>query len=59
VKSTVIDTVPANVFTYLAAHPGFPNQTTADQFFDEKQMEAYRSLGEHIGRSLPPLPQQT
>jgi hypothetical protein len=23
----------------------FPNQTTADQFFDEEQLEAYRELG--------------
>jgi hypothetical protein len=27
----------------------FPNETTADQFFDEHQFEAYRRLGLHIG----------
>ena len=26
----------------------FPHQTTADQFFDDAQFEAYRALGEHI-----------
>ncbi len=26
----------------------FPHQSTADQFFDEGQFEAYRSLGQHI-----------
>jgi hypothetical protein len=30
---------------YAATHPDFPNQTTADQFFDEAQFESYRKLG--------------
>jgi len=30
---------------YKAAHPGFPHETTADQFFDEAQFECYRALG--------------
>jgi hypothetical protein len=34
---------------YRATHPDFPHETTADQFFDEGQFEAYRSLGQHIG----------
>jgi len=33
---------------YRAAHPTFPHQTTADQFFSEDQFEAYRRLGYHI-----------
>jgi hypothetical protein len=33
---------------YRSDHPSFPNETTADQFFDEPQFEAYRSLGQHI-----------
>ena len=34
-------------------NPTFPHQTTADQFFDEGQFEAYRALGEHIaGRAV-------
>ena len=36
----------------------FPHETTADQFFNEGQFEAYRALGEHIGewaiRALAP-----
>ena len=30
---------------YKAENPSFPHQTTADQFFDEKQFECYRALG--------------
>jgi hypothetical protein len=29
----------------LGARPAFPDETTADQFFDEGQFEAYRELG--------------
>ena len=34
---------------YRMRCPDFPHQSTADQFFDEGQFEAYRSLGQHIG----------
>lgn len=30
---------------YAATHSDFPNQTTADQFFNESQFESYRKLG--------------
>jgi hypothetical protein len=40
--------LPVHVKNYYTAHPNFPHQTTADQFFDDAQFEAYRSLGEHI-----------
>ena len=36
---------------YRHRYPDFPHQTTADQFFDEDQFEAYRSLGQHIAES--------
>ncbi|MEM7246691.1 MAG: patatin-like phospholipase family protein [Acidobacteriota bacterium] len=32
---------------YAERDPTFPHQSTADQFFDETQLEAYRALGEH------------
>jgi len=35
---------------YRDRNPTFPHQTTADQFFDEAQLEAYRALGFHICR---------
>jgi hypothetical protein len=34
---------------YRRRRPAFPHESTADQFFDEGQFEAYRALGQHIG----------
>lgn len=36
---------PADVLNYAELNPPFPQQTTADQFFDESQFESYRRLG--------------
>ena len=47
-KPTLLGSEPADVRAYASAYPDFPNQTTADQFFTESQMESYRSLGAHI-----------
>jgi hypothetical protein len=41
------DTIISN---YRKVNDRFPNESTADQFFDEHQFEAYRLLGLHIGR---------
>jgi hypothetical protein len=41
---------PVDVLNYAAENPPFPQQTTADQFFDESQFESYRRLGAFIGR---------
>lgn len=32
--------------------PPFPHQTTADQFFDERQFEAYRALGHQVASEM-------
>jgi hypothetical protein len=37
---------------YKAEKTKFPHESTADQFFGERQFEAYRALGESIGREL-------
>ncbi len=37
---------------YKNKHKDFPDETTIDQFFDEKQLEAYRVLGMNIGELL-------
>ena len=34
---------------YRGRNETFPHESTADQFFDEGQFEAYRALGQHIG----------
>jgi len=38
----------AHIMTYHRANADFPQQSTADQFFDEAHWESYRRLGEHI-----------
>lgn len=37
---------------YKSCHPLFPHESTADQFFDEEQFEAYRSLGFHVAKEV-------
>lgn len=42
---------PLDVLNYAAENPPFPQQSTADQFFDESQFESYRKLGAFIAHS--------
>jgi hypothetical protein len=51
-KATLTGDEPADLLTYAALHPDFPDETTLNQFFDEPQWESYRKLGEHIGELL-------
>ena len=51
-KPTMRAGLPAGVVGYRAENPEFPHQTTADQFFDEAQFEAYRELGYFTGRDF-------
>jgi hypothetical protein len=44
-KSSLTDRLPVDVIRYAANHAAFPNESTADQFFDERQFEAYREAG--------------
>ncbi|MEM7312823.1 MAG: hypothetical protein AAF497_06700 [Planctomycetota bacterium] len=43
---------PAAVKSYKAFNDDFPHQSTADQFFDDAQFEAYRQLGGHIAQDF-------
>jgi len=47
-KPSLTGNEPVDVLEYAAHHRQFPNEPTADQFFDEAQFESYRRLGEHI-----------
>ena len=49
-KASVTGDEPEDVRHYHQSHPGFPHESTADQFFDEAQWESYRKLGEHISK---------
>jgi hypothetical protein len=51
-KPVVAASAPQDIRSYRAAHPSFPQETTADQFFDDAQWEAYRRLGEQIGSNV-------
>ncbi len=51
-KPSLTGDEPIDVIRYQSGHPDFPNETTADQFFDEAQWESYRKLGEHIADEL-------
>jgi hypothetical protein len=44
-KSCLTGKEPNDVADYRRLHPEFPQQSTADQWFDESQFESYRELG--------------
>jgi uncharacterized short protein YbdD (DUF466 family) len=48
IKPAIYEDEPEDVIHYKRTHPDFPNETTADQFFDEPQFESYRALGSYI-----------
>jgi Patatin-like phospholipase len=48
IKSSVTGDEDVGVEQYRSAHPAFPHESTADQFFREDQFEAYRRLGHHV-----------
>ncbi len=52
INTVIIDGLPEDIYSYRRTNPKFPEQTTADQFFDEKQFEAYRELGFQLGFDL-------
>lgn len=53
-KASITGDEDIGVAQYRSAHPSFPHETTADQFFSEDQFESYRRLGRHVVlRSLP------
>jgi len=49
IKTTMIGNEPEDLLAYQRANSHFPDETTADQFFDEDQFESYRKLGELAG----------
>ena len=49
IKSSITGGEQDYVKDYSSRFPDFPHQSTAEQFFNETQFEAYRALGEEIG----------
>ena len=54
VKPTLTGDEDSDVIEYHTSHKEFPNESTAQQFFNEAQWESYRNLGHHIGERLMP-----
>ena len=50
IKSSMSGDENDYVADYKRRNPDFPQETTMEQLFSEEQLEAYRALGEHIGR---------
>lgn len=46
-KPTLTGDEPDDVLQYKSRNTAFPQESTVDQFYDEKQWEAYRRLGQH------------
>ncbi|MFN3570022.1 MAG: hypothetical protein ACK4VX_07090 [Polaromonas sp.] len=52
IKPALSEGLPGDVGHYARTHPSFPQETTADQFFDEAQWESYRALGQVLSARL-------
>lgn len=50
-KSSWTGDEPTDLLQYRAANPGFPHESTGDQFFSESQFESYRKLGRHVAKT--------
>jgi hypothetical protein len=50
IKSSMSGDENDYVVDYKRRNPNFPQESTMEQLFSEEQLEAYRALGEHIGR---------
>ncbi|HEM49149.1 MAG TPA: hypothetical protein ENO27_02955 [Caldithrix sp.] len=44
--------LPQSIYGYKRDYNDFPDESTANQFFNETQFEAYRELGYRIGESI-------
>lgn len=51
-KPTLLQVLNPDIVAYHKAHSEFPHESTADQFFNEKQFEAYRELGYEIAKGM-------
>ena len=52
VKSVLTENLPSNLYSYRGAHPNFPNEPTVDQFFNEREFDAYCELGYELTKSM-------
>lgn len=50
-KPALVAADPADVLGYASRNSAFPNDSTANQWFDESHFENYRAMGEETGRA--------
>lgn len=51
-KIVTDDEMKYGAYKYKIYHPSFPHESTADQFFDPVQWEAYYMLGQYLGADV-------
>ncbi|MBL8941474.1 MAG: hypothetical protein JNM69_43410, partial [Archangium sp.] len=51
-KLGLVETLSPQTYAYARQNPGFPQQSTADQFFDDAQLEAYLEIGRRLGEAI-------
>jgi hypothetical protein len=51
-KASLTGEESVELASYQRAHPSYPHESTADQWFTELQFESYRQLGYHIAKLL-------
>lgn len=56
-KAMLRKQLSADIYGYWRTHAAFPNQSTADQFYDEQQFDSYRELGLQLMQNI--IGQQT
>jgi len=52
IKTTMTGKEPEDLLAYRRYNPSFPDESTANQFFNEDQFESYRKLGEVAGKEV-------
>jgi hypothetical protein len=52
IKTSMTGKEPEDLLSYRRENPSFPDETTANQFFNEDQFESYRKLGEIVGKQV-------
>ncbi|MEM9521686.1 MAG: hypothetical protein AAGA37_20425 [Actinomycetota bacterium] len=48
IDAAMVDGLPPDVHSYAETHPEFPNISTGDQLFTDRDFEAYRVLGREL-----------
>ena len=57
IESSLTDDIPWDVRAHAEKNPRFPNDSTINQFFSDRQFESYRELGHHqMSRALEVCP---